>query len=90
MPAPLGPGTVLLPPEVEPCASSAGRDHAVIAHPPGREVQWDWVEWSCLTLPGAGTAARLSRLSGDRVKATREGRRNGGAGCSAAQRGGAG
>ena len=33
-----------LRPHCEPCASSAGRDHAVIAHPPGEEVQWDWVE----------------------------------------------
>ena len=33
-----------LRPHCEPCASSVGRDHAVIAHPPGEEVQWDWVE----------------------------------------------
>jgi len=33
-----------LRPHCEPCASSRGRDHAVIAHPPGQEVQWDWVE----------------------------------------------
>ncbi len=36
-----------LRPHCEPCSASKGRDHAVIAHPPGEEVQWDWVE-----LPG--------------------------------------
>lgn len=33
-----------LRPHCEPCQASRGRDHAVIAHPPGEEVQWDWVE----------------------------------------------
>ena len=33
-----------LRPHCEPCTSSTGRDHAVIEHPPGEEVQWDWVE----------------------------------------------
>jgi len=33
-----------LRPHCEPCSSSAGRDHAVIDHPPGEEVQWDWLE----------------------------------------------
>lgn len=33
-----------LRPHCEACAASTGRDHAVIAHPPGGEVQWDWVE----------------------------------------------
>ncbi len=43
-----------LRPHCEPCASSAGREHTVIAHPLGEEVQWDWVElpdpptgWGC-------------------------------------------
>jgi transposase len=49
-----------LRPHCEPCSSSKGRDHAVIEHPPGEEVQWDWVE-----LPdppghwGAGSQAHL-------------------------------
>ena len=33
-----------LRPHCEPCRSSTGRDHAVIEHPPGEEVQWDWLE----------------------------------------------
>ena len=31
-------------PHCEPCSSSKGRDHTVIAHPPGEETQWDWLE----------------------------------------------
>jgi len=33
-----------LRPHCEPCHTSRGRDHAVIEHPSGEEVQWDWVE----------------------------------------------
>ena len=33
-----------LRPHCEPCSASTGRDHAVLEHPPGEEVQWDWVE----------------------------------------------
>jgi len=33
-----------LRPHCEPCSASTGRDHAVIPHPPGEEVQWDWLE----------------------------------------------
>jgi transposase len=33
-----------LRPHCEPCSASKGREHAVIEHPPGREIQWDWVE----------------------------------------------
>jgi transposase len=33
-----------LRPHCEPCTASTGRDHAVLEHPPGGEVQWDWVE----------------------------------------------
>jgi transposase len=33
-----------LRPHCEPCTASSGRDHAIIEHPPGEEVQWDWVE----------------------------------------------
>jgi hypothetical protein len=31
-------------PHCEPCAPARGRASAVIAHPPGEETQWDWVE----------------------------------------------
>jgi transposase len=31
-------------PHCEPCQTVKGRDVAVIAHPPGVETQWDWVE----------------------------------------------
>ncbi len=33
-----------LRPHCEPCSASVGRDHAIIEHPPGQEVQWDWLE----------------------------------------------
>jgi transposase len=33
-----------LRPHCEPCQASAGRDAAVIAHPPGEETQFDWLE----------------------------------------------
>jgi transposase len=43
-----------LRPHCEPCSASAGRDAAVIAHPPGGETQFDWLElpgpppgWGC-------------------------------------------
>jgi transposase len=36
-----------LRPHCEPCQASAGRDAAIIAHPPGEETQFDWLE-----LPG--------------------------------------
>lgn len=31
-------------PHCEPCKASSGRDVAIIAHPPGDEIQSDWVE----------------------------------------------
>ncbi|MFF7890160.1 hypothetical protein ACH40F_58050 [Streptomyces sp. NPDC020794] len=31
-------------PHCEPCRASQGRDRAVIEHPPGEEIQFDWVE----------------------------------------------
>ncbi|WP_306971527.1 IS21 family transposase [Streptomyces canus] len=31
-------------PHCEPCHASKGRDRAVIEHPPGEEIQFDWVE----------------------------------------------
>lgn len=33
-----------LRPHCEPCASSNGRAHVDIEHPPGEEIQWDWLE----------------------------------------------
>jgi transposase len=33
-----------LRPHCEPCAASRGRDAAIIAHPPGEETQFDWLE----------------------------------------------
>jgi len=33
-----------LRPHCEPCSPARGRAAAVIAHPPGEETQWDWVE----------------------------------------------
>ncbi|MET9632729.1 hypothetical protein ABZX92_35270 [Lentzea sp. NPDC006480] len=33
-----------LRPHCEPCQVSRGRDVAIIAHPPGEETQWDWLE----------------------------------------------
>ena len=31
-------------PHCEPCKSASGRDVAVISHPPGEEIQFDWLE----------------------------------------------
>ncbi|MFI8086574.1 transcriptional regulator [Kitasatospora sp. NPDC086009] len=33
-----------LRPHCEPCKAATGRDVAVIAHPPGEEIQFDWLE----------------------------------------------
>lgn len=33
-----------LRPHCEPCSSSNGRAHVDIDHPPGAEIQWDWLE----------------------------------------------
>ncbi|MEU6701252.1 helix-turn-helix domain-containing protein [Pseudonocardia sp. NPDC046786] len=33
-----------LRPHCEPCQATRGRDVAIIAHPPGEETQWDWLE----------------------------------------------
>lgn len=33
-----------LRPHCEPCSASVGRDHTIIAHPPGQEMQFDWLE----------------------------------------------
>jgi transposase len=34
----------VLRPHCEPCSSSNGRAHVDIEHPPGEEIQWDWLE----------------------------------------------
>jgi transposase len=33
-----------LRPRCQPCAAARTKDRAIIAHPPGEETQWDWVE----------------------------------------------
>ncbi|HZA86967.1 MAG TPA: IS21 family transposase [Acidimicrobiales bacterium] len=33
-----------LRPHCEPCSASIGRAHVDIEHPPGEEIQWDWLE----------------------------------------------
>ncbi len=56
-----------LRPHCEPCQASAGRDAAIIAHPPGEETQFDWLElpgpppsWGC----GAHAHLLVGALSG--------------------------
>jgi len=48
-----------LRPHCEPCAGVRGRATIEIAHPPGEEIQWDWLE-----LPGAPWAAEAHLLVG--------------------------
>lgn len=49
-----------LRPACEPCAPTKGRASAVIAHPPGREIQWDWVDLpDPPTLWGWGSTAHV-------------------------------
>lgn len=48
-----------LRPHCEPCAQSNGRAHADIEHPPGAEIQWDWLE-----LPDTPWGAKASVLVG--------------------------
>lgn len=43
------------------CQLSRGRDVEIIAHPPGEETQWDWVE-----LPDAPPGCRPQRTSAGR------------------------
>lgn len=52
-----------LRPHCEPCAAARGRDHAIIAHPPGEETQWDWVELPDPP-PGWGVGAHAHLLVG--------------------------
>lgn len=62
-----------LRPECADCAAAATRDRAIIAHPPGDETQWDWVELpdppAAWELPGdahllVGSLAHSSRWRG--------------------------
>jgi transposase len=52
-----------LRPHCEPCQASAGRDAAIIAHPPGEETQFDWVELPGPP-PGWGWGAQAHLLVG--------------------------
>jgi hypothetical protein len=52
-----------LRPHCEPCQASAGRDAAIIAHPPGEETQFDWVELPGPP-PGWGCGAHAHLLAG--------------------------
>ena len=52
-----------LRPHCEPCQASAGRDVAVIAHPPGEETQFDWLELPGPP-PGWGCGAQAHLLVG--------------------------
>ncbi len=49
-----------LRPHCEPCQASTGREHTVIDHPAGAEVQWDWVELP--DPPGHWNAGREAHL----------------------------
>lgn len=49
-----------LRPHCEPCQAAKGRDTAIIAHPPGDETQWDWVELP--NPPAAWGAGRHAHL----------------------------
>jgi transposase len=52
-----------LRPHCEPCQASAGRDAAIIAHPPGEETQFDWLELPGPP-PGWGCGAHAHLLAG--------------------------
>jgi transposase len=58
-----------LRPHCEPCAASNGRAHADIEHPPGEEVQWDWLElddtpWGATASVLVGALSHSSPLPG--------------------------
>jgi transposase len=58
-----------LRPHCEPCASSNGRAHVDIEHPPGAEVQWDWLElddtpWGQKAYVLVGSLSHSSRSRG--------------------------
>lgn len=55
-----------LRPHCEPCSSSNGRAHVDIDHPPGAEIQWDWLElddtpWGAKAYVLVGALAHSSR-----------------------------
>ncbi len=52
-----------LRPHCEPCQASSGRDAAIIAHPPGEETQFDWLELPGPP-PGWGWGAQAHLLVG--------------------------
>jgi transposase len=52
-----------LRPHCEPCQASRGRDAAIIAHPPGEETQFDWLELPGPP-PGWGCGAHAHLLAG--------------------------
>jgi transposase len=56
-----------LRPHCEPCSSSNGRAHVDIEHPPGDEIQWDWLElddtpWGAKAYVLVGALAHSSRF----------------------------
>ena len=56
-----------LRPHCEPCSSSNGRAHVDIDHPPGEEIQWDWLEltdtpWGAKGYVLVGALAHSSRF----------------------------
>lgn len=58
-----------LRPHCEPCSSSNGRAHVDIEHPPGAEIQWDWLElqdtpWGAPAHLLVGALAHSSRSRG--------------------------
>jgi transposase len=58
-----------LRPHCEPCASSNGRAHVDIEHPPGAETQWDWLElddtpWGAKAYVLVGALSHSSKCRG--------------------------
>jgi transposase len=56
-----------LRPHCEPCSASHGRAHVDIEHPPGAEIQWDWLEldetpWGVKAYVLVGALAHSSRF----------------------------
>jgi transposase len=56
-----------LRPHCEPCSASNGRAHVDIDHPPGEEIQWDWLEldetpWGAKAYVLVGALAYSSRF----------------------------
>jgi len=58
-----------LRPHCEPCSASNGRTHVDIEHPPGEEIQWDWLElddtpWGAKAYVLVGALSHSSRCRG--------------------------